>query len=135
MERRKFLESLALLPALAPLIRLEESPTKPSTEEWLKDSDTQTNWKIKWHGWYQMPTQHCIFGYWWARNEEQKLQAFSACPGDVGYILDGQMMNSSVQKDQIFITPDTPVSVAEEQQKKALTKLIHFLKTRPHPRW
>lgn len=121
-----------MLPALAPLIRLDESPTKPPTEEQFKDLDTHTNWKIRWHGWHQLPAQHCIFGYWWARSEERKLQAFSACPGSVGYILDAQMMNLCIQDDQIFITPDTPVLVAEEQQKKALDKLIHFLKTTPH---
>lgn len=121
MNRRSLLQSLALLPALAPLVKLEESPTKPLSEINIP------NWKIRWHGWHQLPAQHALFGYWWARNEKSKLQAASPCPGKITWMLDHQMMNLCIQEDQTLITPETPVSVAEEQQNKALDNLIRFL--------
>jgi hypothetical protein len=108
-------------------VKLEESPTKP-----LKEINIP-NWKICWHGWHQLPAQHALFGYWWARNERLKLQAAAPCPGRITWMWDAQLMNVSIQEDQILITPETPVSVAEEQQKKALDNLIHFLKTEKLP--
>jgi hypothetical protein len=125
MNRRELLQSLSFLPALAPLVRLEESPTKPASV--IHDHD----WKIRWYGWHQLQTMHALFGYWWARNEKLKLQAASPCPGNITWMFDGQYMDTSVQKDQILITPDTPVLIAEEEQKKALDKLLHFLRTAP----
>ena len=132
MNRRDLLQSLSLLPALAPLVRLEESKTKPPTET-LIEGQSNLLWKIKWHGWHQLPAQHALFGYWWARNEALKLQAAAPCPGRITYMWDAQMMDVSIQKDQILITPETSVLVAEEQQNKALENLILFLKTEAPP--
>lgn len=129
MNRRDLFKSLALLPALQPLIRLNESPTRPPDVGYVDDPD----WIIKWYGWRQMPAQHVIIGYWLARNERKKLMAYSSCPGDIGWIYEGQLMNTGAQQDQIFVTPDTPVSVAENEQEKALKKLILFLKTEKPP--
>lgn len=123
MNRRDLLKSLTALPAIAPLIRLEESPTKPKNEAAYED------WKIRWYGWTKQVNQHVLIGYWYAVNEKRKRLAYSACPGNTGYIFELQLMDTSVQEDQIVITPDTPVAVAEGQQMKALAKLIHFLKT------
>ncbi|SRR6266404_7599896 len=123
MNRRDLLKSLTALPALAPLIELEESPTKPKNEMFFGE------WQIRWYGWTKLPNQHVLIGYWYAVNinVSKKLMAYSACPGSVGWIFEGQLIDTTVYEDQIFITPDTPIHIAEKQQKKALDKLIRFL--------
>ena len=129
MNRRDLLKSLTALPALAPLIRLEESPTKPRSDASYED------WEIRWYGWSKPVNQHVLIGYWYAVNEKRKLMAYSACPGNVLYILELQLMNTSIQEDQVVITPDTPVAIAENEQRKALDKLLHFLKTEEPPEY
>lgn len=134
MNRRDWLQHFVLLPALTPLARLERSPTKPATET-IIEGQSHLLWKIKWYGWHQLPAQHALFGYWWAKNEALMLQAAAPCPGQITYMHDGQQMDVSIKKDQFLITPETSVHMAEAAQKKALDNLVEFLRTKPYRGW